>query len=60
MTFSGIKLWSHYILKYNHKIICREGHAYNFEHETVTEKKMAATKSALMFCKRFPVQARIN
>lgn len=38
MTFSGIKLWSHYILKYNHKIICREGHAYNFEHETVTEK----------------------
>lgn len=44
MTFLGIKLWSHYILKYNHKIICIEGHAYTVLNMKLSQRKMLASK----------------
>lgn len=45
MTFPGIKLWSHYILKYNHKIICLEGHAYTILNMKLSQRKMLASKT---------------
>lgn len=44
MTFSGIKLWGHYILKYNHKTICIEGHTYTILNMKLSQRKMLASK----------------
>lgn len=44
MTSQGIKLWSPYILRYNHKITCIEGHADTILSMKLSQRKMLARK----------------